>query len=224
MLLLGKIALDIPTAKIGQQTFPFSVRTLASGSFSGLANLAGLGDDGAVHLLENAHAVAHLAKLAGNPAVMRIAGKGKAAAVSAVGGRQTRRQALVQLAAQRKAALKSILAAVLPMRLNQHPLQGLVLLSSGQAAPIVAQSMAAITQVVTNTSDSGAGSLRDALTYINNDCPAPPSQSSSSPAPRPIPPDSARGRPISARPRSPRHPLAAPRSATPSAPPRPMSA
>ncbi len=262
MLSLGKIAHNVPPARIGQQTLPFSVRALVSGNFSGLANLAALGDDGAVHLLENANAVAHLAKLAGNPAVMRIAGKGKATVVSATGARQTRRQALIQLAAQRKAAPKSLLAAeptpewierdavalpqsaitsspqsgfaqlvagristsptddllvvdgsaaqihllantvardavaheaisaesvaqesmthltsfdvsgapaaVLPMRLNQHPLQGLVLLSSGQAAPIVAQSTPAITQVVTNTGDDGVGSLRDALTYINS--------------------------------------------------------
>jgi len=263
MLSLGKMALNnVPPAKIGQQTLSFSVRALAAGSFSGLANLAALGDDGAVHLLENAHAVAHLAKLAGNPAVLRLAGKGKAAVVSATGGRQTRQQALIQLAALRKAALQSSLAAgpgaewterdavalpqsaiatspqsgfaqlvaarissspsddllvvdgnasqihllantvardaaahdaisaesvaqesmthltsfdvsgspaaVLPMRLNQHPLQSLVLLASGQATPIVAQSTPAITQVVTNTSDSGTGSLRDALTYINS--------------------------------------------------------
>ena len=111
MLSLGKIAHNVPPARIGQQTLPFSVRALVSGNFSGLANLAALGDDGAVHLLENANAVAHLAKLAGNPAVMRIAGKGKATVVSATGARQTRRQALIQLAAQRKAAPKSLLAA-----------------------------------------------------------------------------------------------------------------
>ncbi len=59
-------------------------------------------------------------------------------------------------------------AAVLPMRLNQHPLHSLVMLHSDRAAPIVARDVPAFTFTVTNTADSGAGSLRQAITDANN--------------------------------------------------------
>ncbi len=76
-LSLGKSALkSVAPAKIGYQMLPFSVRALAVGSFSGMANLAALGDDGALHLLENAHALAHLAKLANNPVAFQAAVQG----------------------------------------------------------------------------------------------------------------------------------------------------
>ena len=53
-------------------------------------------------------------------------------------------------------------AAVLPMRLNPDPLSDLVVLQSGKSEPTTVETVAAIF-TVTNTSDSGPGSLRQAM-------------------------------------------------------------
>ena len=63
-------------------------------------------------------------------------------------------------------------AAVLPMRLNKHPLQSLVVLADGQSAPSVSPSTPVFTVVVTNTLDSINGadspnSLRAWIQFIN---------------------------------------------------------
>jgi hypothetical protein len=57
--------------------------------------------------------------------------------------------------------------AVLPMRLNASALNGLTILSKGQSAPTVITPMAAMTFTVTNTNDSGPGSLRQAILEAN---------------------------------------------------------
>ena len=103
---------------IVQQSLPFSVRALAVGSFSGLANLAALGDDGAVHLLENSHAIGNLAlRAGGHPAVTalsRSGGRGGAlpSASAPNGGRVTRKETLIAMATatQRATSLRSNLA------------------------------------------------------------------------------------------------------------------
>ena len=58
-------------------------------------------------------------------------------------------------------------AAALPMHLNMDAREDLVLLRAGQRAPLVAVTQAAVTFVVTNTNDSGAGSLRQAILDAN---------------------------------------------------------
>jgi len=47
----------VAPAQISQQSLRFAVKALATGHFSATTNLAAMGDDGAVHLLENAAAV-----------------------------------------------------------------------------------------------------------------------------------------------------------------------
>ena len=273
-LTLGSAARGtVAQPNVVQQSLPFSVRALAVGNFSGLANLAALGDDGAVHLLENSHAVANLAQQAGShPTVAmsaRSEGNGRGGAIPSAstpnGGRATRKQTLMAMASQRAMALHNNLAsgttppewtvsedvalpatavgtdvfsgqliaarvstsptqdllvmdraarqihvlsnsaewdaasraanaasnsagamshtasfdvegapaAVLPMRLNKHPLQSLVVLADGQSVPSVSQTTPLVTLVVTNTNDSidaladFPNSLRAWIQFIN---------------------------------------------------------
>ena len=58
-------------------------------------------------------------------------------------------------------------AAVLPMRLSPSPLNHLVVLSKGESAPSVVETVATATFTVTNTNDSGPGSLREAILDAN---------------------------------------------------------
>ena len=63
-------------------------------------------------------------------------------------------------------------AAILPMRLNQHPLQSLVVLQTSQSEPVIALSTPANIFTVTTTADGiganiPAGSLRAAITAAN---------------------------------------------------------
>ena len=58
--------------------------------------------------------------------------------------------------------------AALPMRLNKDALSDLVLLKAGDTTPNVIMTRPQSIFVVTNTNDSGAGSLRDQITLANN--------------------------------------------------------
>jgi hypothetical protein len=57
--------------------------------------------------------------------------------------------------------------AVLPMRLNESALKGLVILKEGHSTPLVSAIKPLATFTVTNTADSGAGSLRQAILDAN---------------------------------------------------------
>ena len=59
-------------------------------------------------------------------------------------------------------------AAVLPMRLNSDARNSLVVLNGSHAGPSVLLPQVASTFVVTNTNDSGSGSLRQAMTDANS--------------------------------------------------------
>ncbi|HKQ06162.1 MAG TPA: hypothetical protein VJ464_13585 [Blastocatellia bacterium] len=56
---------------------------------------------------------------------------------------------------------------VLPMRLNGDALNDLVILTNGRSAPTTVMTAAATTFIVTNTNDSGPGSLRQAVLNAN---------------------------------------------------------
>jgi hypothetical protein len=62
---------------------------------------------------------------------------------------------------------QSAIAAVLPMRLKSDALNDLVILTEGSSAPTVVMTSAVATFTVTNTNDSGAGSLRQAILDAN---------------------------------------------------------
>lgn len=260
---------SVEQATLTKQTLPFSVTALATGNFTGMSNLAALGDDGAVHLLQNSNAVAQLAQLANAPALSPVSSRpGQNSLASAAAplpnGMVTRQQRVIAAAAKTYAAQKSAAAAhaelasewqvsssvslpmyagaatgspssrllvtahistsptedllvldggsnqihvlsntaewdntaresiaasgttgmmthaasldvasspvaVLPLRMNQHPLQGLVLLASGEQAPSILPNTPVFTLTVTSTSDSGGSdSLRGAINFINN--------------------------------------------------------
>jgi hypothetical protein len=57
--------------------------------------------------------------------------------------------------------------AALPLRMTRDSLEGLVVLRSGRSAPTVVLPSAVMTFTVTNTNDSGAGSLRQAILDSN---------------------------------------------------------
>lgn len=57
--------------------------------------------------------------------------------------------------------------AVIPMRLSQNGSTDLVILRAGHIAPASLHTSVAMTFIVNNTSDSGGGSLRDAITLAN---------------------------------------------------------
>ncbi|MFY9574188.1 MAG: VCBS repeat-containing protein, partial [Blastocatellia bacterium] len=62
---------------------------------------------------------------------------------------------------------ESGLEAVLPMRLNSDALSDLVVMRRGNTPPVVVSTAAVMNFVVTNTNDSGAGTLRKAITDAN---------------------------------------------------------
>ncbi len=68
----------VAPANITRQVLPFNVRALALGHFSDTASLAALGDDGAIHLIQNANAIAQRIKLAGVTQRMQVSARGAA--------------------------------------------------------------------------------------------------------------------------------------------------
>src|ERR1700682_3738273 len=71
-LSLGREAqAGVAPASITQQSLPFPVKALATGHFSETTTLAEQGDDGAIHLLENANALAQAVRRAAAPPALR---------------------------------------------------------------------------------------------------------------------------------------------------------
>jgi hypothetical protein len=184
-------------AAVDRMMFHFKINSMVSGNFAGggRENLALLGADGALHLVspssgrEGAPAAewrnevlasgqwsqgAQLlcAHLSSNPVddllvldrVSRqlhiierpAAGSGQ----SAEGGPITDNK-IVTL------EMESEPVAALPMRLNPDAISDLVILRKGQHGPAALVTLAAMTFSVTNTNDSGAGSLRQAILDAN---------------------------------------------------------
>ena len=69
----GTAQSSVAQATITQQTLPFSVQALALGSFSDSASLAALGNDGAIHLMQNSNAIAQTIKRLSAPARLQPA-------------------------------------------------------------------------------------------------------------------------------------------------------
>ena len=273
-LSLGSAAQNnVAQAKVTQQVLPFAVKALALGHFSDTSGLAALGDDGAIHLMQNSNAIMRLMNRlsapptaqpvmathgggASNSKPLRGPSSGKSRTAERAALLQTMRQAMSGGAAEWKVAatvaapataitnsaslarqfvaahvstsqyddlllldnqanqvhvlssrttrtaipatagarasvkvvsqpmsLAASLdaggspAAVLPMRVNQHGLKSLVMLKTGQSAPVISQQTPANIFTVTNTLDIAtssltasvpSGSLRAALINAQN--------------------------------------------------------
>ncbi len=211
-------------ARVTRQSLPFAVQSLAAGSFAShqWLQLAALGDDGKVHMLERAGArdaltasmaipgpdgrirtapgaplpTASTVRPAPSKDLADLVLRGEiqvpgmasvtgalpqlvAARVSAGGTRDlivvhgaarklhviSRDRDSAEPAVRLAASLDTPNApmAIMPMRLHPHPLQDLVMLEDGQAEPRVVPQTNVTTFIVTNTNDSGAGSLREAI-------------------------------------------------------------
>ena len=213
-----------PAAVITRQALPFEMRSLAVGKFTGVAaDLAALGDDGQIHILERSDAreqisiqevelpgagpagrrrprsrgtggpmpitkAMNLSTSIGTPLSVSQAGGPGARLVSArvaATGRDSlividptgRRLHVVSHGNRKDGATMAVSAsldlgggapaAVEPMRINKDALLDLVVLTSQQTAPLVVATAPDYIAVVTNTADSGAGSLREAITAAN---------------------------------------------------------
>jgi uncharacterized repeat protein (TIGR01451 family) len=156
-------------------------KAIAAGRFDGGARdqVALLGDDGVVRVAKVAEdgsvAVARVAELgAGGPtslAATRATALDADALIVAGGDRA----ALTVLAAEAPdAPFRGVevirdagVTAVLPMRLNEDAVADLVVVRAGEATPEALVSAPRATFTVTNTNDSGGGSLRQAILDAN---------------------------------------------------------
>lgn len=171
---------------IERRSLPFAVSSMVAGRFTGdrRTALAVVSNSGEVHVLTiDAPAVENgIAQAASSGWTSRVAAQG----LGTGGGRLVRARttnaaaddlllveraggSLRVLAAAGELPTRALgqAAAVLPMRLDADARDDLVMLRPGDSTPAVAMTLAATSLVVVNTSDSGAGSLRQAILDAN---------------------------------------------------------
>ncbi len=187
---------EVSEATIGQRAFPFAIKSVAVGDFIGdhRIGLSLPSDDGAVYLLSGGKATGKqkngservekwkselLAHGSWSQATQLVCVRVSSIPVDnlvvvdsanhklhiTVGSTDQRLQA--SGAQLESLDVEGEPMAVLPMRLNTDALSDLAILRSGQVAPSVAMTSPA-TFTVTNTNDSGPGSLRQAIIDANN--------------------------------------------------------
>ena len=183
-------------AVIDRRSFPFTIKSVVTGDFSGnhRDDVALLSDDGAVHVLSRAAVVSTRRgqkslrvqewqdkTLPGAWPQARMLDRARVSSLPAdnvvvIDSTNRRLQILTDDRVRRSIQASSISEslevdsepmAVLPMRLNGDALSDLVILRSRQVAPSVTITAPAMTFPVTNTNDSGAGSLRQAIIDAN---------------------------------------------------------
>ena len=181
-----KLALDderrasVRPPSIQRQTLPFSVRSLTVGNFDGdgLADVALLAEDGRVHLVS---AEGEKRDRAGQAALFSSGRWPMASRLirAVVSSAPTDGLLLLDSDSPRvhiasaKVSGASLeveggAVAVLPMRLNADALSDLVILSRSRIAPAIVKSLPTAIFAVTNTNDSGPGSLRQAIMDAND--------------------------------------------------------
>jgi hypothetical protein len=171
------------TSKPGPEvrSLPFAIASVVSGNFNEdrRSDLALVSQDGDLHLLSNR---------AGKPLAglvdweIEVAAQGLGSGTSRLvrarlAGRRADDLLLVNSSGRQlhilthgdsPMSIEAVSAVVLPMRLNADARDDLVLLTAGRVAPTVALTLGA-NIVVTNTNDSGPGSLRQAILDANVD-------------------------------------------------------
>ena len=181
---------------IDRRSFPFAIKSLVIGDFSGHQHdgVALLSENGAVHVLSRPEAVSTRRRqkslrvrawrdktLAGVWPQARLLDRARVSSLPAdnivvIDSANRRLQILtnelVQRSIQGLAISESLEIegepiAVLPMRLNADALGDLVILRRNEISPSVVITSPAMTFPVTNTNDSGAGSLRQAIIDAN---------------------------------------------------------
>ena len=155
---LVKVAAGNRLSEMGELTLPDSIR--ASGNASLIAAHVSAGSRSDLIVMDrSAHQLHIVTDGAGNSAA--FAGKTGGFATSSTGARK------VGLAASLNVQAGEPLA-VLPMRLSPSPLNHLVVLTTGESSPAVFEPAAVTTFTVTNTNDTGSGSLRQAILDAND--------------------------------------------------------
>jgi hypothetical protein len=170
-------------ATISNRSLPFTIESLAAGDFGGdrKTDLALVSQDGEVHVFAKAVAAAAdevgRAAVAGGDSevVARGVGAGATRLIRArVAIRPTDDLLVVDSSSSRLQVVTSQdgvqavdATAALPMRLNMDARDDLVMLRAGESAPLVSVTQVGTTFVVTNTNDSGPGSLRQAILDAN---------------------------------------------------------
>jgi uncharacterized protein (TIGR03437 family) len=185
---------EVPEAEISRRSFPFAIKSVAIGDFTGdhRTGLALLSDDGAVYLLSGGKAAGEkrkggervekweseilaqghwpeaaqlvCARVSSIPADTLLVVDSASHKLHVIAGDQGLPLSDVQPATL---AVEGKPMAILPMRLNGDALSDLVILRAGQSALNVAMTQPLATFTVTNTNDSGPGSLRQAIIDAN---------------------------------------------------------
>ncbi|HJQ69561.1 MAG TPA: BACON domain-containing carbohydrate-binding protein [Blastocatellia bacterium] len=170
---------EVRPANIDRQSFPFSIRSVAVGDFDGdnSADVALLADEGAIHLVgakteKRARAGRETLFASGRwPMAARLIRAGVSTApadsLMLIDSNSSR---LHIVSGERQAASLDVeggAVAVHTMRLNSDALSDLVILGKNNVAPAIVKSLPSTIFTVTNASDSGPGSLRQAILDAN---------------------------------------------------------
>jgi hypothetical protein len=186
---------EVQPATVDQRSFSFTIASLALGDFiwdqEHRTEIAMLSEDGALHLLERtAEGRGWRIEDGGWTPPVPAASVSRSLLVRAkvstlptddlvilepsnqtlhilMGDDGTHNRSAVLYPRSSILDVDSAPVAVLPMRLNVDALSDLVILTGGQSGPTVALTAPLATFTVTNTSDSGAGSLRQAILDAN---------------------------------------------------------
>ncbi|MEK6303926.1 MAG: FG-GAP-like repeat-containing protein [Acidobacteriota bacterium] len=175
----------VPKAQLSRRAFPSTIKSLAAGQFSdgNRTGLSALLEDGRVELLSvMPGGITRTAELesAGSPGATQLirARVSNSARDDLVVMDSAERQIQVLSAVRQTAGPRITVSAsleseaesvaMLTMRLNEDALTDLVVLRSGARSPAVLITLAQMVFTVTVNSDSGPGSLRQAINDANN--------------------------------------------------------
>jgi hypothetical protein len=189
-LSIPRVNPDVKPATVEHVSFPFSIKSLVIGDFAGTRapGIALLADDGSVRLASPTTSagksgweiqVASSDRWPQATALFsaRLSGRGddlvlinevdQRMEMLAADGEKRAGEVVAHMRNAASLDLEDEPVAVLPMRLNSDALSDLVILKRGSSSPSIVSTVAAAVFNVTNTNDSGNGSLRTAILDAN---------------------------------------------------------